>query len=811
MRRRVLCCGILAVAFLLPSSVGFAQWPSVPVLAVDAASNRHPISPDIYGIANYGLDPAFAKEIQVPNVRWGGDTTTRYDWLVDSSNMGFDWFFLGGCSQAVLVGFPSCGQRSSSPGYSVDQMISTYAAASARPLITIPIIPFVDRGASSTCSFPVSMYGPQQKVDPDDHPSGEQCGNGLSIFGGQITDADIYANHVDNSVSLQEGWIEHLISTFGTAANGGVPYYQLDNEPSLWSYTHRDVMPGGADYPSIVSLAEPFAAMIKAVDPSAEVFGPSDYSPNGSVGNPSVQNNLYAGQYYLQQMAAYDRQHGQRLVDYFDEHYYATSFDDASELASTRALWDPIYVSSNFSVFNSPMQLIPRFKSWIQQFYPGTKISLSEYGFSSGRNPLVDGITQADVLGIFGREGLDFANLWTIPTPPAPVLCVFRLFRNYDGQGGQFGDTSVESSSTAQGALSVYGAQRSSDYALTVLVINKTTQSVATTLSLANFSAATASVFSYSNADLAHILPLASVSVVANQIHYTYPAYSATLFVVPDANPVPPTLTLLSASASSLAAGQTAVFTSLVFVPNSSVVPAGTVSFSNDATVLGTVPLVGAQASFTTSQLSAGVHTITASYSGAVNYAASVSAPATVTVSADPDYSLALSNSVLQVAPGSTSQLTLTATAHNGFASSVGFNCAGLPAGVTCSFNPPSLSVQGGSVSTTLNIAVQASTSHTPAPPSSFSVPVRLLLLLSIVLLWLFVFAAKQFSTHFRFLRMIIFAACCLSLAGCAFQGAGQNPQSAGADVRSAYVVAVTASGPNAPTHSQEFLLNLGQ
>src|SRR5277367_3360854 len=79
----------------------FAQ--SAPTLTVDAAGNPHPINPDIYGIASYSLDAGFAKEIQVPNVRWGGDATTRYNWEVDSSNAGFDWYFMGGNGQTTPV------------------------------------------------------------------------------------------------------------------------------------------------------------------------------------------------------------------------------------------------------------------------------------------------------------------------------------------------------------------------------------------------------------------------------------------------------------------------------------------------------------------------------------------------------------------------------------------------------------------------------------------------------------------------------------------------------------------------------------
>ena len=805
-------CGVLLViGVAAPLPVGFGQTPSVPILSVDVAVNRHPISPDIYGIANYGLDPAFAKEVQVPNVRWGGDTTTRYNWLVDSSNMGFDWYFLGGCSDTVLPGFPVCGETTPVPSYSVDRMIATYAAAGARSLITIPIIPFVNSTAASTCSFPVSVYGPQEKTDPSDHPDGETCGNSLSVVGGdQILDTDVYANHINNSVLLQQGWIQHLISAFGTAANGGVPYYQLDNEPSGWWNTHRDIMPNGADYPTITALGQTYAAMIKDTDPSANVFGPTDYSGNGWIGNPAQQSDLFAGQYYLQQMAAYGQQHGRRILDYFDEHYYATSTDDASELASTRTLWDPTYVSPD-SVFNGPMQLLPRFRSWIQQYYPGTKLSISEYGFSSGRNPLVDGITQADVLGIFGREGLDFANIWTVPMPPWPVLCVFQLFRNYDGRGSQYGDTWVESQSTDQAALSVYGAQRSSDHTLTVLVINKTTQPITTTLSLASFSAVTAAVFSYSDANLTQILPRGEVPVASNQIDYTYPAYSATLFVIPDTGPDPTVVTSLFASTSDIEAGQTVTFTANVSLPSGSAAPTGAISFVNNQTILATIPLTGGQASFSTPELSSGMHTITAVYSGDLNYFASSSAPVSVAVSASPGFTLALSNSVLQIAPGGASNLTVTLTPHNGFAARVAFGCAGLPAGASCEFSPPDLSPQGNSVSAaTMTITLPPSSGMLENFPSNgLQRPYLFLWLLAFTLIVLFARSAMRFSPKVRSACLWVIAASSVGLVGCALGSAGHHPQVE--STPTAYVVTVTAQGPNAPAQSQEFILALPQ
>src|ERR1700679_2099018 len=149
---RAACChivatlGLFSAMALITAPRGDAQ-ATTPTLTVDATGSPHALSPDIYGIANYGLDATFAKEIQVPNIRWGGDGTTRYNWQVDSSNAGFDWYFMGGNGEATAV-----------PSASADLMVNTYKPADA--LITIPIIPHVNKTAACTSTFPVFVCGP---------------------------------------------------------------------------------------------------------------------------------------------------------------------------------------------------------------------------------------------------------------------------------------------------------------------------------------------------------------------------------------------------------------------------------------------------------------------------------------------------------------------------------------------------------------------------------------------------------------------------------------------------------------------------
>jgi hypothetical protein len=492
-------------------------------LSVDAAAGRYAISPDIYGIANYGLNAAFAKEIKLGNTRWGGDGTTRYNWLVDSSNNGFDWYFIGGN-----------GEKTPVPSASPDLMVKTYAPADA--LITIPIIPYVNKSSAWTCSFQVSVYGAQQSVDPYFQVDGGDCGNSLTTSGAQLTDKNIFMNHIDNTPSLQQRWVEHLVSKFGKAADGGVKFYQLDNEPYGWSNTHRDVMPKQPSYATIVQYGQEYAAAVKTADPTALILGPSDYTLGGWIGTPAQQNGLFAGQYYLQQMAAYQLKHGKRLVDYFDEHYYPNVSSPAAQLASTRTLWDPTFNGGTWVeqyYFDGPMQLIPRFKTWISKYYPGTKLSISEYSIDSGKKSIVDAIAEMDVLGIFGREQLDFANMWVPPAPTDPIAYAFRMFRNYDGAGGEFGNTSVSAVSSNQATLSIYAAQRSTDKVVTVLVINKTPEAITSAIAFTKLSLPTsAEVYTYSAADLASIEHATSAPIKKSSLSYSFPGYSAVMFVI---------------------------------------------------------------------------------------------------------------------------------------------------------------------------------------------------------------------------------------------------------------------------------------
>jgi hypothetical protein len=408
------------------------------------------------------------------------------------------------------------------------------------------------------------------------------------------------------------GWVNSLVTnpSYGNGASGkGVAMWDLDNEPTWWDAVHRDVHPVAFTYDEVTNNGIGTALAIKTADPTALVSGPvidyweayfyskKDIESGWSSGSPCYQpwsnptdRTAHGGvpmiEYYLQQFAKYSGSsyYNTRLLDYVDIHgYFAPDYpanssnsvafttagdtgEQEARMNSTRVFWDPTYTDpndtqpnyitdSNYTPSCSPPaqapQLIPMMQKWVANDYPGTKTGIDEYNFG-GLESINGAVVQADILGIFGRQGLDMGAFWPSMnySQQGPGNYSFAMYRNYDGKDSTFGNTylyatSAGSSGDGEGQLSVYGGQRTSDNAITVMVINKTYGSLTSTISLENFSVAsgtTAQVYQYSNANLNAIVQQAGVSVTppsgsgtASTIgNYSFPAQSITLFVVPD-------------------------------------------------------------------------------------------------------------------------------------------------------------------------------------------------------------------------------------------------------------------------------------
>ena len=346
---------------------------------VDARARRHPINPNVYGVAH--ATTAQLADLNSPLNRNGGNNTTRYNWQLNADNRGNDWYY------------ESIGDSSAVAGERGDTFIANARAANAKAMLTIPMIDWVARlgpNRSKLASFSIAKYGSQTG---NDWQWFADAGNGVLANGQNLSGNDPNDANVPSTSLGQQGWVQHLVSQWGTNANGGLRYYILDNEPSIWHGTHRDVHPTGATMDEIRNKTLDFAAKIKAIDPSALVAGPEEWgwsgyffsgydqqygSANGWGFLPDRSN--HGGADYLPWLLDQLRQNnattGARLMNIFTVHIYPQGgefSDDVSNAMqlrrnrSTRSLWDPTYVDESW--INDRVQLVPRLKSWVNTYY----------------------------------------------------------------------------------------------------------------------------------------------------------------------------------------------------------------------------------------------------------------------------------------------------------------------------------------------------------------------------------------------------------------------------------------------------------
>jgi hypothetical protein len=108
--------------------------------------------------------------------------------------------------------------------------------------------------------------------------------------------------------------------------------------------------------------------------------------------------------------------------------------------------------------------------------------------------------------------------------------------------------------------------------------------------------------------------------------------------------------------------------------------------------------------------LAVGAHSLTASYAGDEKFGDSTSATITITI-ANADFSFAASPATATVSAGQSTQFMLTVTPAGGFANNVTFSCSPIT-GITCAFDPATVTPANGAANTTLTVTTSASVSH---------------------------------------------------------------------------------------------------
>ena len=472
-------------------------------ITIDALTNRHPISPYVYGGA-YPQDAATVADSGLTEVRWGGDATSTYNSQLQTYNSANDYYF---------EDYAAAGFNNGSDG-SATQFIQDVKAAGSNPLMTMPMLPWVAQSAETSVtqggsnnyhwSFSVAKYGSQCSVDPYNTDAGNgivsgTCGNPTYLT---ANPNDAYFPLLDqpgnsdppNSVYRTQ-FAAALAAAFGSAPH----FYDMDNEIEIWGSTHRDVHPLPSAYDELRDTFIAESRALKGWDPAAIRLGPITccwwfyWNGANSTDKPAHAGNDFLP-WWLNEVYWQDQVAGTRSLDVFDLHAYPDTPDTSNyTLAQKRALalrifrdyWDPTYVSvgsdidQKWTTFIQPKKTIPfripRMRAIANMIYPGTPLSITEWNAAiAGESDYSTALSDADAYGILGRERVYLASRWVAPVPGDPNYLGLKLYTNYDGRHHGFATTSVSVANNGKpNLLSSYAAMDAAGQTLTVMVLNK--------------------------------------------------------------------------------------------------------------------------------------------------------------------------------------------------------------------------------------------------------------------------------------------------------------------------------------------------
>ena len=492
---------------------------------IDTTQNRTPISPFIYG-TNQGDILPVTKGLTL--IRLGGNLMTPFNWENNATNAGTDYFNL---NTDMLGG-------GDVPGAVVKGNIELAFSHNASIIVTVPMLGYATADKKNDGDIVKTPDYLHTRFIESRARKGKPF-----AFPPDTTDKVVY----------QDEMVAFVERTFPNAHKNtaNTIFYCLDNEPDLWNHTHVRLHPKPVTYAELIGRSVEYGAAIKAAAPDALVFGPVSYGWQGFVNlqNAPDANGRNFLDVYLDQMKQAEQAQGKRLVDVLDIHWYPENSGGAQRITASggappelaaarvqapRSLWDPTFREDTWIAnnLNGPIRLLPRLKEQIARHYPGTKLAMTEYCYG-GTDDISGAVAQADVLGIFGREGVFAANWFKFTGNGSFTYGAFSSYRNYDGKGAHVGDVGVKADTNDIERSSIYANVDSADPKKMFLVaLNKTTNSLPATITLTSPQAfSSADVYQLTGKSM-FVQPAGKVSIADKRLVTTLPPMSVSTFVL---------------------------------------------------------------------------------------------------------------------------------------------------------------------------------------------------------------------------------------------------------------------------------------
>ena len=274
-------------------------------------------------------------------------------------------------------------------------------------------------------------------------------------------------------------------------------YWEMDNEPEIWSGTHDDVFPVQPSAEDFMQMYFKVAKAARALYPNIKLCGPvmaNEWQWYNYGSGISYKNKKYNwSEYFILRISEEQAASGIRLLDVFNVHCYPDVSTNAEILQTHRVFFDKQYAYPNANGIKNITgtwdnsltneYYFDRVNTWLKQYLGdnhGVGLGLSEIDVKSS-NANVTACWYASMLGEFMKNGVEVFTPWSWKTGMWEVLHLFT--QNAKG-------SYVQASSSNEALVSAYPSLNANGDSLSVFLVNRSESlSQEATLNFQDFSA----------------------------------------------------------------------------------------------------------------------------------------------------------------------------------------------------------------------------------------------------------------------------------------------------------------------------------
>ena len=462
---------IISISLILLITVN-AVFSQTPVrIDIDLTKGKKPVSPFIYGKNNV-LPSTFlssgttaeitkAKEAGVRFVRQsGGNNSTKYNWRNKLSSHP-DWY-----NNVYLNDWDNAAKNMFTKMPGVQGMWSFQLLGKT--------------AANTQHNFNDGAYnGSQWWAGVNQNLAGGGQPNTANPTGKALVEGNpnLYLMDwpADSTVGILDKW-------FGAKGLGydknSIRYWDMDNEPEIWSGTHDDVMKTQCTAEEFMQLYFKVAKAARAKYPDIKLVGPVPANEWQWYrwGDGTTTGGKSWLEFFIKRVSEEEKASGIRLLDVIDIHYYPGSTDAATCLQFHRVFFDRSYVypeangvhtvTGGWDTSINKEYVFGRCADWLTKYMGanhGVTFGVTETGMAS-KDANVQAIWYASTMGEFMKNGVEIFTPWSWDIGMYEALHLFSRYnyRNY-----------VQATSQDETLVSAYPTTDVNDDSLSVVLINR--------------------------------------------------------------------------------------------------------------------------------------------------------------------------------------------------------------------------------------------------------------------------------------------------------------------------------------------------